>query len=266
MGHGSLMESCLFAYPRARMSTHFSGLGSAETAWCMVPSWARTTVGREPALEDGWACEKSRSLQRLVLARDDVTCVFADILDRLPDVDDELRKSSTLDYHRAKAIVMQSRVLGHAHCATHGSQRPVSRIEVNVSGSPCTPRSKSRAVGPCGARRGNKDILLSLAWCRIIREDRPGIVIHENVRGFDVNVLEELLGDVYDITAGDVSPQDLGFSFIARPRVYLRLDAARANCTDDGRASVVPNWGGHGCPNRRAIAIGIDGGARGGAR
>ena len=49
------------------------------------------------------------------------------------------------------------------------------------------------------------------------------VEIHENVRGFDVRILEELLGDMYDITAEDVSPQDLGFSFVARPRIYSVL-------------------------------------------
>ena len=223
LGRAALFASCLFEYSGARMSTHFSGLGSAETAWRMVRSWARITAGRDLALQDGWACEKTKSLQRLLQAGDGPTCVFKNILDRLPDVDDELRNSSTLDYHTTKEAVMRSRVVGHASCATHGSQCPVSRTEVNVSGSPCRPWSKARAAEAGGPRRNHKDILLFLAWCRIIREDKPGIVIHENVRGFDARILEELLGDLYDITAEDVSPQDLGFSFIARPRIYSVL-------------------------------------------
>ena len=224
LGQAALFASCLFEYSGARMSTHFSGLGSAETAWRMVRSWARITAGRDLALQDGWACEKTKSLQRLLQAGDGPTCVFKNILDRLPDVDDELRNSSTLDYHTTKEAVMRSRVVGHASCATHGSQCPVSRTEVNVSGSPGRPwPKKTRAVEAGGPRRNHKDILLFLAWCRIIREDKPGIVIHENVRGFDVRILEELLGDLYDITAEDVSPHDLGFSFIARPRIYSVL-------------------------------------------
>ena len=223
LGHGSVLESCLFEHRRARMSTHFSGLGSAEMAWCMVRSWARMIFGRDPTLEDGWACERSRSLQQLLRERCNMTCVFQDIMDRLPDIDDKLRLASTIDYPSAKAIVMQSRVVGHARCATHGGQCSVSRTEVNVSGSSRKPWSKARAVEAGRARRQHKDVLLLLSWCRIIREDKPEIVIHENVRGFDAKILEELLGDMYDITTGDVSPQDLGFSFIARPRVYSVL-------------------------------------------
>ena len=58
LGQAALFASCLFEYSGARMSTHFSGLGSAETAWRMVRSWARMIAGRDLALQDGWACEK----------------------------------------------------------------------------------------------------------------------------------------------------------------------------------------------------------------
>ena len=217
-GLASLMESCLFDHPGAMMSTHFSGLGSAEMAWRMVRSWAKLIVGREVALTDGWACEKSKALQQLLRASS--TCVFTDILDRLPDIGDELRKSITIDFQAAKEVVMRSRVLSYANCATHGSQCPVSRTAVDVSGSSCRPWSRARLVEAGGHRRNHKDILVFLAWCRILREDKPGIVIHENVRGFDGKILEELLGDMYDITAVDVLPEHLGFSFVARPRVY----------------------------------------------
>ena len=211
LGLASLLESCLFDHPGARMSTHFSGLGSAEMAWRMVRSWARLTVGREVALTDGWACEKSKALQQLLRASS--TCVFTDILDRLPDI-------VTIDFQAAKEVVMRSRVLSYANCATHGSQCPVSRTAVDVSGSSCRPWSRARLVEAGGHRRNHKDILVFLAWCHILREDKPGIVIHENVRGFDGKILEELLGDMYDITAVDVLPEHLGFSFVARPRVY----------------------------------------------
>ena len=223
LGLASLLESCLFEHPGARMSTHFSGLGSAEMAWRMVCSWARMIVRRDVALADGWACEKSRSLQQLLRDSHGSTCVFTDILDRLPDLDDELRNSSTIEFQTAKETVMRSRVVCHANCATHGCQCPVSRTEVDVSGSSCRPWSRARLVEAGGQRRNHKDILLLLAWCRILREDKPGIVIHENVRGFDGKILEELLGDMYDITAVDVLPEHLGFSFVARPRVYSIL-------------------------------------------
>ena len=58
LGQAALFASCLFEYSGARMSTHFSGLGSAETAWRMVRSWARIIAGRDLALQDGWACEE----------------------------------------------------------------------------------------------------------------------------------------------------------------------------------------------------------------
>ena len=40
----------------------------------------------------------------------------------------------------------------------------------------------------------HKDLLLFLAWCRILLTDLPDIVVFENVIGFDVTLLNDLLG------------------------------------------------------------------------
>ncbi|OLP92330.1 hypothetical protein AK812_SmicGene25877 [Symbiodinium microadriaticum] len=47
--------------------------------------------------------------------------------------------------------------------------------------------------------------------------------LHENVPEFDVDLMEELLSDVYSIHSLYVSPSDVGFSMIARPRLYILL-------------------------------------------
>ena len=74
----------------------------------------------------------------------------------------------------------------------------------------------------------HKDLLLFLAWCRILLTDLPDIVVFENVIGFDVTLLNDLLGRDYRLQVCEMRPEDLGFSFILRPRLYVIL--TRSSC------------------------------------
>jgi len=224
VGEAGWSASCLFAKPALRVSSHFSGVGSAEISIQMLSSWSRHVGRMMPlALGQGWTCERAKGLQRLLQARVPGHCVFENVLDRLVDLDDAMRASTgALDFERTRSSVMASRVSSHAQCATHGCLCKVERADIDISGSSCRPWSKARAIRN-GERRSHTDVILLLAWCRVIREDKPMIVIHENVRGFDVSLLVELLGDLYEIETLAVAPNDVGFSFLRRPRVYSVL-------------------------------------------
>ena len=98
---------------------------------------------------------------------------------------------------------------------------------MDVSGSPCYPRS--RASGATRLRRKHPDVVLFLSYCAVIRAAPPRVAIHENVVGFDTSLLEENLGHLYHVSHVRVSPSDLGFPMIRRPRIYsvlLRRDSA----------------------------------------
>lgn len=64
---------------------------------------------------------------------------------------------------------------------------------------------------------------LFLSWCRWIMDARPKFAVHENVKGFDRAFLEELLGDLYHIQHIFMTPRDMGFPSIRRPRWYSIL-------------------------------------------
>jgi hypothetical protein len=53
--------------------------------------------------------------------------------------------------------------------------------------------------------------------------DQPLVAVHENVVGFDVELVRELLGHLYEIVVVKMNPAQLGFWFIWRPRVYTLL-------------------------------------------
>ena len=57
------------------------------------------------------------------------------------------------------------------------------------------------------------------AWVRLMRRDSPPIIIHENVVGFPLKMMQDELGELYEVTRLSVTPDDVGFGFIRRPRV-----------------------------------------------
>ena len=69
----------------------------------------------------------------------------------------------------------------------------------------------------------HKESVFFLVWCRVVLADVPDIVVFENVIGFDVGLLHDILGAHYRVEAVEMRPEDLGFSFILRPRVYAIL-------------------------------------------
>ena len=66
-------------------------------------------------------------------------------------------------------------------------------------------------------------MVVFLAWVAWIRKTTPKLVIHENVFGFDIGILKDVLGDLYDIDAIRCHPFHVGFNLIRRPRVYCVL-------------------------------------------
>ena len=49
------------------------------------------------------------------------------------------------------------------------------------------------------------------------------IIIHENVKGFDVSLVQSALGDMYHISHVEVGPESVGWPCCKRPRIYLAL-------------------------------------------
>ena len=62
-----------------------------------------------------------------------------------------------------------------------------------------------------------------LAWCCIVRAGRISVAILENTIGFDTSVLQDCLGDAYDMVTLRVDPRHAGFAVTNRPRIYVVL-------------------------------------------
>ena len=55
-------------------------------------------------------------------------------------------------------------------------------------------------------------------WLRSILVDQPPIVIHENVPGFDVEMLTKIVSVMYWVAVLFVEPAEHGFDMVARRR------------------------------------------------
>ena len=204
------------------MATFFSGLGSAELAADMLRSWAQTLRGKPLSLTTAYSCEKKKSLHRVLIQRAHQACLFVNILDRLLGMPEGIMEAATVDFDAVTAAVMQCTVTERAPCAAHGQSCVVPRSNFWVLGPSCKPWSRARhrkGLPP----RSHKDVVLLIAWCRILLADLPDVVLLENVIGFPVSLLIKFAGQHYHIQHIEMRPEDLGFSFIMRPRLYIVL-------------------------------------------
>lgn len=202
-----------------QLSSHFSGLGTLEVALGQLAMAGQRVMRAQLGVRASYACEKSPFCRRVIRLRTD-NCLFADILDRLGGLEPStLCPGGRLDYALAADTVKSAVVLPGGWCATHGARCAAGHVTGDISGSPCTPWS--RAGGRLG--RCHPCVLLLLAWCGIMRSTKPPFALHENVCGFDSTVLAEMLGDLYQIQALVVSPDQAGFLMIRRPRRYYFL-------------------------------------------
>ena len=66
--------------------------------------------------------------------------------------------------------------------------------------------------------------------------DLPDIIVFENVIGFDVGLLYEMLGAHYSMQAVEMRPEDCGFSFILQA-TPCRLSQASKRCQPSSAAA-----------------------------
>jgi hypothetical protein len=205
---------CRLGSRRWAVSSHFSGLGTVEVALDMIRIAYPSIVRGRLDIEVVSSCEKSPQLRRVLAERSGV-CVFADILCRLH------MEQLDLEFKELRQHISERPVANAAKCVAHHATCRIPGANVDISGSPCRPWSRANR----GSRRGRQhiDMGLFLAWARIMRADRPAIIVHENVRGFDARLLEDELGALYDVYRLDVDPSLAGFDFIRRPRCYFVL-------------------------------------------
>lgn len=208
----------LCAPPQQKASTHFSGLGTAELAVDMINIALAAAFPRaQGSLGFVFACERSVALRRVLLRRAPDRCLFADLAARFSGVEPAVA-DGRLQFDRAMAAVRRAPMMHTMQCETHGSMCPLDGVQIDISGSPCTPWS--RAVGATRLGREHPTTLLFLMWVRWVLSVKVRIAIHENVVGFDLSLLQESLGEEYWLEHVRVSPAHLGFPMSRRPRLY----------------------------------------------
>ena len=217
IGHGSLRGNLLA--DGMAVSTHFSGVGTAEIAIKRLAACAPQALGFPLRLTSAFACERSRGCQRILDSRlPPRACLFGDILDISPMAMQSFTASFVVvDFFSVRAAIMQGPVTRNRPCVRHGPgvcAQP--HTDGDVGGSPCTLWSRA------GLRRRESDrsICLFLTWCRWLIDAKPTWAIHENVDTFDRNLFRELIGCSYDVVFLDTAPADAGFPFVTRRRVY----------------------------------------------
>lgn len=203
--------------PQRKASTHFTGLGTAELAVDMLNFALAPALRAQGCLDFAFACERSLALRRVLLQRAPSRCCFADLASRFIGLEDTVSEGR-LDFDRAVATVSRAGMMHAVPCETHRSMCPVMGVQVDISGSPCTPWS--RAVGATRLGREHPMTLLFLLWSQWVLSSKLRMAIHENVVGFDLELFHERLGAEHWVEHVRVSPADLGFPMCRRPRLY----------------------------------------------
>ena len=94
-----------------------------------------------------------------------------------------------------KATALAARVSQSGECLAHRGLCRAVHTDIDISGSPC----QSWSLAGEQLRHNSPLVAVTLAWCVWLRAALVKLAIHENVLGFDVEILRDFLGDLYDI-------------------------------------------------------------------
>lgn len=109
-------------------------------------------------------------------------------------------------HHHCHPIILSITPPPHTSAASPAAMQAESS-DVHVAGTPCVDFSlrgnQMQELGPA--------FLVFLCWCAHRREQQEAVIVQENVTAFPVQLLIDLLGDIYDIQSACINPASLGF-------------------------------------------------------
>ena len=212
VGKSSLHQSALCS--ATSCSSFFSGIGSSDIAWKAIGA-AVSACGLPFNLRTTFTCEKDEICQEALLAYSDGH-LYEDLMDMMTSVSGLAEAASLEEKLR---LVKRAAARTTARCCRCQARCDVRAADIDTSGSPCQDWSRA------GLRRGAQGdrIHLLLLWMRWHRVMETPIIIHENVKGFDVSLVQSALGDMYHISHVEVGPESVGWPCCKRPRIYLAL-------------------------------------------
>ena len=144
-------------------------------------------------------------------------CVFEDIFHLLRETQmqgDVFASLAGLSYAQKVSALASMSVAPWAWCAAHSRHCPLERVHINVSGTPC----QDWSVSGRRLRHQGPQMSIFLAWCRIVVQQCVPVVVHENVPGFDAELLYTHLGHDYHIFTGIIDTVSVGFALISSTR------------------------------------------------
>ena len=167
-----------------RLSTHFSGIGTVEQGLTYLKA-ELVKHGLDCKLEPV-ACTDYDKHSIKVLLRTSHGCVFGNILDRSKLKPHTFRNISSTS-KRIKAMLRAS-IEPKASCHAHKKKCCVPKVDVDMSGSPCTAHSR------IGKRLGTLDpnFQVLLTWARNQIKNGTPVLVHENVIGFPFSLIETI--------------------------------------------------------------------------
>ena len=213
VGEHNLRQSALCTATAS--TSFFSGIGSAEIAWQAIGA-AMSACGLPFRLRATFTCEKDQVCQQ-VLLRYTACHVYTDLMDMMSTVPGHIE--SAPGFGQKVRLSRSTAVRLTARCCRCQGRCFVRVGDIDTSGSPCQDWSRA------GSRRGELGprAHLLLLWVRWHRVMETPIIIHENVKGFDLSLLTALLGDMYRMSHVVVGPEHVGWPCCRRPRIYVAL-------------------------------------------
>ena len=181
------------------VSTSFTGTGGAEASLRFTEMALGHYTGKGfPAGRCVWGCEKNLECQYELLMQPDLCgCVYDDITGFIRQgFQARLRKrGQDMPYEKLRNIFAKEVMRLEAHCIRHNGPCTACRASVHAAGTECPDWSaQGTHHGPAGKRS-----LTWLCWLGLRRLLQEGIIYHENVGEFSLQLSQDELGDLYVI-------------------------------------------------------------------
>ena len=146
-------------------------------------------------------------------------CLFGDIndffVDELADTIKYLLKNPGLAMTILAPLVKKGKAM---KARRHNQECTLKTATGHLAGTPCVAFSaRGKELGEC-----DKTIVAFLAWCGLRRLLEEPVVVQENVEAFPIDLVEEMLADLYSLESVVVSPLQLGWP-VSRDRRWTCL-------------------------------------------
>ena len=196
-------------------ATMFSGIDAPSTALETINKVVAGGLGLPPRkMQHVMAIEWDEECQKELLCHPCApACMFGDISDSyLPCfkrvIDKAKKNGQSVHFDALLPIVMSGNALSSTMpCKIHGKHCRIPTFSHCFMGSPCTDWS---VIGRGDGLNGDT-MEHCMAMCAMLRMIQPSTFSHENVVGFDGDILQSTLGDLYQIIEVPSNSCDLGW-------------------------------------------------------